>query len=55
MGVTTKKNIIPIIIGDIINPRNIPNINQTLYKAVKIKELNNGKKISYQCKNGSRD
>ena len=40
IGVTTKKKIIPIIIGDIIFPRNIPNLNQSLFKGVKILELN---------------
>ncbi len=39
MGVTTKKNIIPIITGEIIFPRNIPNLNQSLFKGVKILEL----------------
>ena len=40
IGVTTKKKIIPMIIGDIIFPRNIPNLNQSLFKGVKILELN---------------
>ena len=40
IGVTTRKNIIPIISGDIILPRNIPNLNQSLFKGVKILELN---------------
>ena len=39
IGVTTKKNIIPIIIGDIIFPKKIPNINQTLLKGDKIFEF----------------
>ena len=43
MGVTTKKNIIPSIIGDIIFPKNIPNLNQSLFKGVKILEFNKPK------------
>ena len=39
MGVTTKKNIIPIINGEIIFPKNIPNLNQSLFKGAKILEL----------------
>ncbi len=39
MGVTTKKNIIPIIIGDTILPNNNPNLNQSLFKGVKIFEF----------------
>ena len=48
MGVTTKKKIIPIIIGDIILPINIPNLNQSLFKGDKILELNkpNTRKIN---------
>ena len=34
VGVTTKKNIMPIIIGAIIFPINIPNLNQILFKGV---------------------
>ena len=47
MGVTTKKKIIPIIIGEIIFPKNIPNLNQSLFKGVKILESSkpNAKKI----------
>ena len=40
MGVTTKKNIIHIINGEIIFPKNIPNLNQNLFKGVKIFEFN---------------
>ena len=40
IGVTTKKNIIPITIGEIIFPSTIPNLNQTLFKGVKTTELN---------------
>jgi hypothetical protein len=40
MGVTTKKNIIPIINGEIIFPRKIPNLNQILFKGVRILEFN---------------
>ena len=32
VGVTTKKNIIAIIIGEIYLPRIIPNLNQILFK-----------------------
>ena len=40
MGVTTKKNIIPITTGAIKFPKKIPNLNQTLFKGVRIFELN---------------
>jgi hypothetical protein len=40
IGVTTKKNIIPIINGEIIFPKNIPNLNQSLFIGVKILEFN---------------
>jgi hypothetical protein len=43
IGVTTKKNITPIIIGDIIFPNNNPNLNQSLLKGVKTFELINPK------------
>ena len=43
MGVTTKKNIIPMIKGDTIVPKNIPNLNQSLFKGVKILEFNRPK------------
>jgi hypothetical protein len=36
MGVTTQKNITPITNGETIFPRNIPNLNQRLFKGVKI-------------------
>ena len=39
IGVTTKKNIIPKIIGDIILPKSIPNLNQILFKGDKRLEL----------------
>ncbi len=39
MGVTTKKKIIPIIIGEIIFPKIIPNLNHILFKGDKIFEL----------------
>ena len=39
MGVTTKKKIIPMIKGDIIFPKNIPNLNQILFKGAKILEF----------------
>ena len=38
MGVTTKKNIIPMTIGEIIFPKNIPNLNQILLSGDKILE-----------------
>ena len=43
MGVTTKKNIIPITNGEIILPRSIPNLNQNLLKGVNILEFNKPK------------
>ena len=39
IGVTTKKKIIPIIIGEIIFPNNKPNLNQILFKGLKILEF----------------
>ena len=39
MGVTTKKNIAPIITGDVIIPRIIPNLNQILFKGDRILEF----------------
>ena len=39
IGVTTKKNIIPITTGEINLPKKIPNLNQTLFNGVKIFEL----------------
>ena len=39
MGVTTKKNIIPIIIGETIFPKKIPNLNQSLLRGVNILEF----------------
>ena len=39
VGVTTRKKIIPIITGEIIFPKIIPNLNQILFKGVKILEL----------------
>ncbi len=52
IGVTTKKNIIPIITGETTNPKIIPNLNQILFKgdnildfispkAKKIKDITN--------------
>ena len=43
IGVTTKKNIMPMIKGDTIFPNNIPNLNQILFKGDKILEFNNPK------------
>ena len=43
VGVTTKKNIIPIIIGEMIFPRKIPNLNQILFKGVSNFEFINPK------------
>ncbi len=43
MGVTTKKNINPIINGEIIFPKNNPNLNQILFRGVKILEYTNPK------------
>ena len=39
VGVTIKKNIIPITIGAITFPNNIPNLNHILFKGVKILEF----------------
>ena len=41
IGVTTKKNITLITIGEIIFPKNIPNLNQIWLKGVKTLELTN--------------
>ena len=43
IGVTTKKNIIPITIGAIKLPNKIPNLNQALFKGVSNLELNSPK------------
>ena len=43
MGVTTRKNIIPITNGDTIFPKNIPNLNQSLFKGDKILEFSKPK------------
>jgi len=43
MGVTTKKNIIPIINGDTILPKNIPSLNQSLFKGVRNLEFDKPK------------
>ena len=34
MGVIIKKNIIPIIIGEIIDPKNKPNLNHNIFNGV---------------------
>ena len=39
IGVTTKKNNIPIIIGEAIAPKKIPNLNQSLLSGVNNLEL----------------
>ena len=39
IGVTTKKNIIAIIIGETILPKINPNLNQSLFKGDKILEF----------------
>ena len=41
--VTTKKKIIPIMIGEIIFPKKIPNLNHNLFKGDKIFEFNKPK------------
>ena len=41
IGVTTKKNITPMTKGETILPKNIPNLNQTLLRGVKIGDLSN--------------
>ena len=43
IGVTTKKKIIPIIIGEKNFPINNPNLNQSLFNGVRILEFNNPK------------
>ena len=43
VGVTSKKNIIPITIGAIKLPNKIPNLNQALFKGVSNLELNSPK------------
>ena len=43
MGVTTKKNIIPITNGDTIFPNKIPNLNQSLFNGVSIFEFSKPK------------
>ena len=43
VGVTIKKNIIPITIGEIKFPRKMPNLNHILFKGVKILEFVNPK------------
>ena len=55
MGVTTKKNIIPMINGEIILPKRIPNLNQSIFKGDKIFEFNKPKirKISETIKDHS--
>ena len=52
MGVTTKKNIIPITRGEINLPKIIPNLNHNLFNGVKIFELKNPsiKKINEMIK-----
>ena len=39
IGVTTKKNIIPITIGEIIFPKNNPNLNHNLFNGDKSLEF----------------
>ena len=39
VGVTTKKNITPIINGETVFPKKIPNLNQILLSGVKIFEF----------------
>ena len=39
IGVTTIKNIMPIIIGEIIFPNNIPNLNHNIFNGSNILEL----------------
>ena len=43
IGVTTKKKIIPIIIGENIFPKNKPNLNQSLFKGDKIFDFSSPK------------
>ena len=41
IGVTTRKNMIPITNGETIFPKRIPNLNQSLFKGKSILELIN--------------
>ena len=41
MGVTTKKNIMPITKGETIFPKKVPNLNHILLRGVSIFEFNN--------------
>jgi hypothetical protein len=43
VGVITKKKIIPITNGEINFPKKIPNLNQIMFKGVKISDLINPK------------
>ena len=43
MGVTTKKKMAPITIGEINLPKKIPNLNHALFNGVKIFEFNRPK------------
>ena len=43
VGVTTKKNMIPIIKGEIIFPNTIPNLNQSIFNGFKSFEFSNPK------------
>ena len=56
IGVTTKKNIIPITNGEIIFPKNIPNLNHNLLKGFRIFESirPNNKKSNERIKDQSR-
>ena len=56
IGVTTKKNIIPITNGEIIFPKNIPNLNHNLLKGVRIFESirPNNKKSNERIKDQKR-
>ena len=56
IGVTTKKNIIPITHGEIIFPKSIPNLNHNLLKGVRIFESirPNNKKSNERIKDQSR-
>ena len=55
VGVTIKKKIIPIIIGETIFPKKIPNLNQILFNGVSKKEFISpkNKKIKLKTKDQS--
>ena len=51
VGVTIRKKIIPMIKGEIIFPKKIPNLNQILFSGVSKKEFINPKNKKTKLKN----